>query len=730
MEEEEAAVGGDGGDGGGGGGGGGGVNSSSRASTSFVLGGDRQRFTVELRPGETTIVSWKKLVKDASKASGSNTATTSTSQEPPIATAHAALESRIPLEQSDESDLKDAPAPNRFSAVIEKIERLYMGKQSSDEEDLDDNPDDDQYDTEDSFIDDAELDEYFQVDNSAIKHNGFFVNRGQLERISEPTSSSPGKQPKKRRRKEEKNESHVPNKHANVGKKVAGKSTVVIEHNEDLKIQNPTNASRNKSVFDTSPSLKVPHGSEKDNEKHKAFHQSRNTSTKMKDARESDASSHKLREKHESVELKSQSARPSNNANGLELSTRREDKHDFREQMNPNSVEGKYAALTAKASLVHRKEGSSVRPKGTILEKAIAELEKMVAESRPPTMEAQDADNSSQAVKRRLPREVKQKLAKVARLAQASHGKIPKELINRLMSILGHLMQLRTLKRNLKIMVSMSLSASQEKDARFQQIKRDLVEMIKVRLPSLKSEIGSSDDFQAPASEKAIVERKNSMDNTMEDRICDLYDLYNEGLEEDRGPQIRKLYAELAELWPSGFMDKHGIKRAICRAKDRKRALYNRKKVRDQEKMRIKKMSAAKAEGTVKIEPNLTQPLQLQERLITDSTSHGLTPASRPTLTTNTIATKTTSPSHLDRPKQEKVKGNSSNFLEEAKAELVKKKVKRKPEMELGEAQIRLEKPFFSQQGEEKQKSHNKPTAAFINKNLHFSSAGSSFDQL
>jgi len=32
-------------------------------------------------------------------------------------------------------------------------------------------------------------------------------------------------------------------------------------------------------------------------------------------------------------------------------------------------------------------------------------------------MEAQDADNSSQAVKRRLPREVKQKLAKVARVA-------------------------------------------------------------------------------------------------------------------------------------------------------------------------------------------------------------------------------------------------------------------------------------------------------------------------
>lgn len=30
--------------------------------------GGRQRFQVELRPGETTIVSWKKLVKDANRA--------------------------------------------------------------------------------------------------------------------------------------------------------------------------------------------------------------------------------------------------------------------------------------------------------------------------------------------------------------------------------------------------------------------------------------------------------------------------------------------------------------------------------------------------------------------------------------------------------------------------------------------------------------------------------------
>jgi hypothetical protein len=60
---------------------------------------------------------------------------------------------------------------------------LCQGKNSSDEEDLDDAPDDDQYDTEDSFIDDDELDEYFEVDNFATKHNGYFVNKGKLEQM-------------------------------------------------------------------------------------------------------------------------------------------------------------------------------------------------------------------------------------------------------------------------------------------------------------------------------------------------------------------------------------------------------------------------------------------------------------------------------------------------------------------------------------------------------------------
>ncbi|KAJ8626223.1 hypothetical protein MRB53_019530 [Persea americana] len=50
-----------------------------------------------------------------------------------------------------------APAPTRHSDVVDSQEVDQKGQQSSDEEEFDDVPDDDEYDTEDSFIDDAEL---------------------------------------------------------------------------------------------------------------------------------------------------------------------------------------------------------------------------------------------------------------------------------------------------------------------------------------------------------------------------------------------------------------------------------------------------------------------------------------------------------------------------------------------------------------------------------------------
>ncbi|XP_040998278.1 ubinuclein-1-like isoform X1 [Juglans microcarpa x Juglans regia] len=747
---------------------------SSRASSSFVKEGDRQVFTVELRPGETTIVSWKKLLKDANKVNGS---TASSVPEPP-ANADPSLESRIDPGQPTENEDKDGP--NRFSAVIEKIERLYMGKDSSDDEDLRELPDDDQYDTEDSFIDDAELDEYFEVDKSAIKHDGFFVNRGKLERINEP-NALPNQQPKKRRRKDlEKghggnDEFHAPSKHVKKDRMAAAKIATMLmkkdssspsqnlavtsENLQDVKIQNslvaPGISSKKKPadtkmIFDPAASLKVSNGDAsvslaevRDIDKQKTgVVQSKSLGDKLKDASGFfDALQQKYPDKSAHVQSKSLSGRPLNNVDPLELSIRPKEKNGVTELSDRNSSMDKYAMQTTKATQI-RRDGSSVRPKSS-LEKAIRELEKMVAESRPPAVENQEADTSAQAVKRRLPREIKLKLAKVARLAQASQGRISKELLNRLMSILGHLIQLRTLKRNLKVMISMGLSAKQEKDDRFQQIKKDVVDMIKMREPSLESkafgqQAGASDDFQEFCPEEKGVKKKFSMDDALEDRICDLYDLFVDGLDEDAGPQIRKLYGELAELWPVGFMDNHGIKRAICRAKDRQRALYGRHK--DQEKIKRKKMLARRMEETVRDEGNsIAQPQSTRERTSTETGSHGITSATRP-VASSPAAVRMHSPSSngpimLDRMKQEKQKGTSSNPVDDTRVlsdgGMVKKKVKRKPELDLNESLLRPEK-LPSQQGEERHKSLKQAaaTAGLPQKsNLQSSSAPPNVEQ-
>ncbi|KAL7176341.1 hypothetical protein ACSBR2_029809 [Camellia fascicularis] len=736
-----------------------GAGKSVRASSSLVAVGDRQRFTVELRPGETTIVSWKKLAKDVSKVNRPTSSAPAPAPEPQ-SNAHSALESRLAPGQPSEIDLNDAPPTSRFSAVIEKIERLYMGKHSSDEEDLNDVPDDDEYDTEDSFIDDAELDEYFQVDNSTIKHDGFFVNRGKLERTNEPTLLS-NQQPKKRRRKDlakgqgEGDDDQMPNKRVKVGKKVAGKSVPLVGknssghshivalpsvHHEDTKFQNQMNSSvicakkksaETKTLLDPSPPSKVPNGDaslsipeEKDIDKQKTgMASSKYLGDKLKDGGEfSDPSVQRSHGKSSYTQSKSQPGKLLNNVNESDQSVQRREEDGIRERPDLNVYEGKYPMQTVKAPLMQRKEGLNVRPKSTLLEKAIRELEKMVAESRPPTMEVQDADISSQAVKRRLPHEVKQKLAKVARLAQANHGKISMELVNRLMSIVGHMVQLRTLKRNLKVMVNMGLSAKKEKDDRFQLMKKEVAELIRMRVPYIKSkaleqQAGASDDFQEIGNEeKEVIKRKYSMDDALEDKICDLYDLYVEGLDEDAGPQVRKLYAELAELWPDGFMDNHGIKRAICRAKDRKRPLHSQHK--DQEKIRRKKL-IPKTEEAVRVETTTTaQPQYVQEKLVTDSGNHGLTSVSRPVPNPTTANTNVWMPMpsatmngpNLDRPKQDKVKVTSSNLNDTGTMDaLTKKKVKRKPELESSETHFRMEK-LVSAQGKERHKPHKHVT--------------------
>ncbi|KAJ8450330.1 hypothetical protein Cgig2_004787 [Carnegiea gigantea] len=544
-------------------------SSAARVKSSFVKVGDRTRFTVELRPGETTIVSWKKLMKDAAKADGVSFSSTTkaaaaavavaaaAATEPPT-NAHPSLESRLAPGQPATNELKDAAPPNRFSAVIEKIERLYM-------------------------------DEYFEVDKSKTKHDGYFVNRGTLEKISEPLVSA-NQQPKKRRRREmakapgDDDNGHRPGKHLKVGKKGAGRSMLSVEKHvvpasqgpvknlEEMKIQGQVNASGTlhqnvggdgKSLLDISQPLRSSNG---------------DASSYLADSSEKQKTG-LLAAKNHSSKLKE------NNPEESEVVIQQKDKSGMRERIDLNLPDNKQTVQpivsTFFSALVFK---FPKKPKASSLEKAIRELEKMVAESRPPAVDAQDADGSSQSIKRRLPREIKLKLAKVARLAYASNGKVSKEVLNRLMGILGHIIQIRTLKRHLKVMMNTSLSAKQEKDDKFQQIKKEVMEMVKARVPSIMSKAaelqsGGSGDIQESGHSDKASKVQIYMDATLEDKICDLYDIFVDGLDEDAAPQVRKLYAELAELWPKGVMDNHGIKRAICRAKERRRALNERNKV-------------------------------------------------------------------------------------------------------------------------------------------------------
>lgn len=60
------------------------------ASPKVLTAGDRKLLKVELRPGDTTYVSWKKLMRDVSKVNGS-----SASVPDPPPNANPNLESRI-----------------------------------------------------------------------------------------------------------------------------------------------------------------------------------------------------------------------------------------------------------------------------------------------------------------------------------------------------------------------------------------------------------------------------------------------------------------------------------------------------------------------------------------------------------------------------------------------------------------------------------------------------------
>ncbi|WOK94578.1 ubinuclein-1 [Canna indica] len=719
--------------------------------------GQRLRFSVELKPGETTIVSWKRLLKESGKAGG--LPPNAAKADPPVAVA-AAQVGAVSAPLADE--LKDAaPPPNRFSAVIEKIERLYMGKQSSDEEDLNDIPDDDQYDTEDSFIDDTELDEYFQVDKMSTKHNGYFVNKGKLEQVE--ASSSPKEAPKKRRRKDSTKlhgeASHVPFSSdsanaSNMRIKDAGRNAPVVgrklspakayapygehysEEGRHLKYRSKISTAvhkRKTTDFSTKPeeqTAMVPYKDVpslplelKDVDKHKAGAHTYKGTTQSHRSRTSDSFEPSYQASRDKGQVEFHSKKSINGETGaVSAKVRRKEKHGSMDFSSMNSPGNAYPTHAAHQSSTRVREGSSLRPKGTTLERAIRDLEKIVAECRPPSVDVQDVDPAFQGIKRRLPQEVKQKLAKVARLS-ASQGKISEdELIDRLMGILGHLVQRKTLKKNMREMVELGLSAKQQKADRFQQIKREVNDMVRARVSQLKSQLaeqqdGSADDFQEiNVDERRALKGRYSMDAALEDKICDLYDLYVEGMDEDKGPQSRKLYVELAELWPSGYMDNVGIKDAIYRSKERKRSLYRQHKVRDEERVKRKKLAST---ARVRVdETNSAAQLRAgQERPapIIDSTAKYLAPLDKLVssqaagLTGRSVdsTSLSTESGHHALKHPDKIRGAnmSTNHEDVSKPSVdVKKKLKRKLESELGETRVHPDR-VLSQQVIEKQKS-------------------------
>ncbi|KAL5993103.1 hypothetical protein ACLOJK_014024 [Asimina triloba] len=291
--------------------------------------------------------------------------------------------------------------------------------------------------------------------------------------------------------------------------------------------------------------------------------------------------------------------------------------------------------------------------------------------------------------------------------------------------------------RNLKAMVQLGLSAKQAKDDQFQQIKKEVVEMIKTRYGFLMSkkfdslmtviehQDGSSDDFQKPhgSEEKAIMKSKSRIDPAIEDKICDLYDLYFEGMDEDKGPRSRKLYVELAELWPNGFMDNLGIKTAVYRAKERKKAHMRHKEA---QKIKRRKPSPAlrmEESSTGGEASSIAQMRAVQERQTPETSSQAFMSAGRPVsnqMATNQLPASSglaSSPqmSNVDQPKQEKARGSTSMLAVETgranDAAFVKKKLKRKTESGLADGVPSMKPPLSSQQshGKERHKSDKPP---------------------
>lgn len=76
--------------------------------------------------------------------------------------------------------------------MIDRIEGLYRGVGDQEIDEIVGKIGDDKYESEDSFIDDQALNEYFAVEkNIRLRYSGFYIQRGPLEVLAADDPPSP-----------------------------------------------------------------------------------------------------------------------------------------------------------------------------------------------------------------------------------------------------------------------------------------------------------------------------------------------------------------------------------------------------------------------------------------------------------------------------------------------------------------------------------------------------------
>lgn len=353
----------------------------------------RQRFYIELNPGETTIVSWKKLLKDAAanKASSSQSQNqTTTDIDAVVAPASVDTdrqEAQFSLGQPTESVSKNAPSSNHLGSVIEKIEGLYV-------------------------------DEYFEIDGSTTEHDGVFVKKGKLEHMNKPISST-HRQPKKRRNniqkaKVEKDDDHVRNKHAKLGHAsmdIATRNKPLVEpfptnsqslaadgeHHHDGKLHSLTYPVGSSDKKPAAPDIRSENSSYSGitnmdesisctrlNNTEKQMNgvlQPVNLGRSVKDTGElSVVAYEKYQENYAPSQLGLQTKRvasKTSNTSSPKFSQRnKKGRHELPDLNLPHYP----VQAEKKTAIIHPKDVSSLQLKGSMLERAIGDLEKVVAE--------------------------------------------------------------------------------------------------------------------------------------------------------------------------------------------------------------------------------------------------------------------------------------------------------------------------------------------------------------